>query len=191
MMSRKVLFLLAGGQHETAVDGAFQHGHGPRGAVVVKEVIAVNAVFGPVVFFEQGVEPFRLLGRKVELLLHNAAAFIIVGINEAVEVLHAQLIVSLPQDEAPHEVGLVEVEHTVVVHPVVARFVVAQAQRRVAVERIYLLAGAARQQAGAPCRPSTRRRGQEQRQRKENDTKRFFHPGTFVYSRQKYVISGR
>lgn len=97
-----------------AVDGGFYLVAWTGGAVVVEEVIAIYAVFGPVVFLKQVEEVFFFSLGEVQCLLPDVPSQVVVFGGEMLVIGYAQLIVRLSQGEAEDEVGGVEIEHTVV-----------------------------------------------------------------------------
>ena len=109
-----------GGLHVRAVIHAALHGFlhfVPRagGAVVVEEVIAVDAVLRPVIFFQQGDEAFFIFLGQVEDLLPDVPSIIIVGMGEIISAALVQPVIRLPQGEAQDEASRAEVEDTIII----------------------------------------------------------------------------
>lgn len=132
-----------------AVDGGFYLVAWTGGAVVVEEVIAIYAVFGPVVFLKQVEEVFFFSLGEVQCLLPDVPSQVVVFGGEMLVIGYAQLIVRLSQGEAEDEVGGVEIEHTVVEDGVNAPGEVFVADGGVAEQGIDFPARSAGQQADA------------------------------------------
>ena len=88
---------------------------GARGAVVFDVVVAVGAVFGQCLPFEEAYEALFCCRVEVELVCYGAATFAIVLSHKGVVGPCYGDIVGPAHDEAADEVGRVEVENAVVV----------------------------------------------------------------------------
>jgi len=127
------------------VPGVFQVAEddvaGARGAVVVEVVVAIDAVLGQIVLLESSHDAPLLVGIEVDHLLGDLASVGAILLAEEGEGGDAHLIVGEPEDEAQHEVGLVEIEDAIVDGHVDAPCGILVAQGGMAVETIDFLVG--------------------------------------------------
>jgi len=122
-----------------------EHVAGAGGAVVVEIVVAVDGRLG---IPRQCLEDAPLLlAPQVQGLLGHAAAVVAVFLIELAKRGHAHAVVGEAEHEAGDEMGLLEVEHTVVHHQVLTAGGVAHADGGMAIEAINILVGRAGEQA--------------------------------------------
>ena len=106
-------FYLSAGGDVDQVDGT-------RGAVVVEKVVAIRSVFGQRLCEQRLEYAFLLAGREAQHLFVHAAPVAPVHGEEMLHRFHAELVVGLAGNEPRHEIGLLETEHAVIEHPVLA-----------------------------------------------------------------------
>ncbi|EGF57555.1 hypothetical protein HMPREF9446_01635 [Bacteroides fluxus YIT 12057] len=119
------------------------------GAVVIKEIVTVHPVFGPVVLFQPVDEPFFLVLREVQRLLPDVASQRMVFRDKVSVVCGSQLIVGVSQGKAKGEIGGVEIEYAVIENGVNATCEVLVANGSVSEKIIDFTARGACQQADA------------------------------------------
>ena len=87
---------------------------GTGGAVVEKEIVAIDTILRPVILHQGFPETLPLRGCQVQSLFRDRAASQLV-FNHIVGIVgHSQPIVSLPLGETIDEIGFGEVENTVI-----------------------------------------------------------------------------
>ena len=118
-----------------------------RRAVVIEEVIAVDAVLGAVVLGQEALQLHLLVGRQVEHLFGDHSPPLAVVVGKGLKLGDTQFVVGQSEDEAQYEERLLEVEDAPVEGQVLSRVQVVPSQGRMAVEAIHLLMWCTRQEA--------------------------------------------
>ena len=122
------------------------HVASPCRAVVVKIIVAVNAMFGPVVFVDSLCNHLFFFGCEVKMLFPNAASSSCILRTESIEGLYAHLIIGESEDKPQHKKRLLKRKHTIVNGQIDASCLVFISDGRVSVQAVHVFVGFAGEQ---------------------------------------------